>query len=208
MAEGTSDMPLADVVESLFLDQGVPLVLSRPDFGMLPAKVRKDVGSRLRAGRELVRERLDLVVVHRDADNAGAEARLVEIRGAVAETAVCAHVVPIVPVRMTEAWLLLDEAAIRTVAGNPRGTTPLELPRRHEVERIADPKNALREALSAAANVTGRRRERLERRFPENRRQLLERLDTRGPVTHLTSWRALVAAVDDVVESWSDTAGP
>lgn len=122
VAEGSSDMPLADVVESLFLDRGVPLVLARPDFGMLPAKVNKDVGSRLKAGRDLVREHLDLVVVHRDADNAGADARLAEIRSAVVETAVCAHVVPIVPIRMTEAWLLLDEDAIRTVAGNQPAT--------------------------------------------------------------------------------------
>lgn len=205
MAEGSSDMPLADVVESLFLDRGVPLVLARPDFAMLPVKINKDVGSRLKAGRDLVREHLDLVVVHRDADNAGADARLAEIRRAVTETAACPHVVPIVPIRMTEAWLLLDQDAIRTVAGNPRGTSPLALPQRHEVERIADPKVTLRAALSTAANVTGRRRERLERRFPENRRQLLERLDTHGPVTHLAAWRTLVAAIDDVIRSWTDS---
>ena len=32
----------------------------------------------------------------------------------------------IVPVRMTEAWLLLDESAIRRVAGRPHGDEPLD----------------------------------------------------------------------------------
>ncbi|MBC8091750.1 MAG: DUF4276 family protein [Pseudonocardia sp.] len=197
-------MPLADVVETLFLDRGTPVVLSRPDFGILSDKIGKDIGSRLTAGRSLLREQIDLVVVHRDADNAGWDARVAEIHKAVVETAICNQVVPIVPVRMTEAWLLLDEAAIRTVAGNPQGTSPLALPGRHEVERVADPKQTLREALSRAANVTGRRRERLVRRFSENRRQLLERLDTRGPVAQLASWRALDSAVGSVVESWNE----
>jgi hypothetical protein len=34
----------------------------------------------------------------------------------------------VVPVRMTKAWLTVDEAAIRKAARNPLGTAPLELP--------------------------------------------------------------------------------
>jgi hypothetical protein len=37
-------------------------------------------------------------------------------------------VVCVVPVRMMEAWLLIDEMAIRRVAGNPNGRIPIELP--------------------------------------------------------------------------------
>ena len=97
---------------------------------------------------------------------------------------------------MTEAWLLLDEAAIRMVAGNPRGRQVLSLPKVNEVERLADPKSRLREALQAAADVRGRRRSRLDRRFNNNRRQLLRRLDPTGPVTQLSSWVALVDDID------------
>lgn len=78
VAEGTSDLPLADLVEALFLDRGVRLSLSRPDFSLLPEKVNKDVGSRLLAGRQLLRQRVDVVVVHRDADAAGIRARMTE----------------------------------------------------------------------------------------------------------------------------------
>lgn len=117
-------------------------------------------------------------------------------------TGISTNLVPVIPVRMTEAWLLLDEPAIRTVAGNPAGRASLTLPKHHEAERLPDPKSVLRQALLDAANVTGRRRERLDRRFSENRRQLLERLDPHGPVTRLTSWRDLVRSVESVIASW------
>lgn len=202
VAEGTSDLPLADVVEALFLDRGTILSLSTPDFSLLPTRVNKDVASRLTAIRELVRGEPDVLVVHRDADNAGAGARLKEISDAVASCGLSCELVPLIPIRMTEAWLLIDETAIRTVAGNPRGRADLNLPKHHEVERLADPKAVLKRALLDAANVTGRRRTRLDRRFDENRRLLLERLDTTGPLSRLTSWGNLNAAVDSVVATW------
>ncbi len=202
VAEGSSDMPLADLVEELFADHGVDLALSRPDLGLLNHRVGKDVGSRISAGLQLIGGPVDVVVVHRDADTAGLPARRREIADAADAVGTNVPVVPVVPVRMTEAWLLLDEQAIRRVAGNPNGRMGLALPQRHHVETIADPKARLREALLAAAAVTGRRRERLNRRFDENRRQLLAGLDLQGPVSHLGSWRALAEKIADIAASW------
>ena len=54
----------------------------------------------------------DLLFVHRDADAAGHEARTREIVDASANMELNVNRVPIVPVRATEAWILLDEAAI------------------------------------------------------------------------------------------------
>lgn len=59
--------------------------------------------------------------------------------------------IPVVPVRMLEAWLLLDEYAIRYAAGNPRGRQPLKLPPAHEIEGLVDPKTMLAERLRWAA---------------------------------------------------------
>ena len=105
--------------------------------------------------------------------------------------------VPVVPVRMTEAWLLVDEPAIRRVAGNPNGRCALDLPQVSKVETIADPKKLLKQVLATASELSGRRLKRFNDRFPENRRQLLQRLDTDGPVTQLPSWQAFVHAVED-----------
>lgn len=140
VAEGTSDAPLAAVVEALFHNRGISIRLSSPDFAQLP-KVEKDVGSRLQAGIELMGTPPALVVVHRDADNAGTQTRRDEISKAAA-MAGAAHCCPIIPVRMTEAWLLLNEASIRQVAGNPGGKTKLGLPKLSEIERVADPKKS------------------------------------------------------------------
>lgn len=200
VSEGTSDLPLADLIETLFLDRGVDLFLSRPDFALL-GRVERDVQSKIHAGLRLTGGPVDLVVVHRDADSIGADARRREIAGAASTVAAGSTVIPVVPVRMTEAWLLLDEALIRQVAGNPRGRMDLQLPRPHEVENRADPKEILQRCLLRAAEVTGRRRENLRKRFPQHRRQLLERLDRFGPVSKLASWNQLLMDIDEAAQA-------
>lgn len=192
VAEGTSDGPLAEIVQGLFVPHECDVQLTPVDFERLTERVSQDIDSKVRAGLTLMGS-VDLVVIHRDADNAGWEARRQEIITAVAELS--CGVVPVIPVRMTEAWLLLDEQAIRTVAGNPKGTTQLELPSAGELERRADPKAILAEALLIAADESGRRRERVKRRFNQHRRQLLERLDPNGPVVQLPSWQRLLDEV-------------
>ncbi len=200
LAEGSSDAPLGDLVQALLLARGVNVSLTRPDFDLLEDRVPRDLGSRMIAARTLMRDDVDVVVIHRDADNVGAEARRGEMVAALDRACSGAPLIPVIPVRMTEAWLLLDEQAIRRVSGNPSGRSDLALPKTLEVERFADPKAKLRECLLTAADVTGRRRERLDRRFDSNRRQLLERLEPEGPVMQLTSWQALLRDVENVAQ--------
>ncbi|WFE67159.1 DUF4276 family protein [Micromonospora sp. WMMD714] len=201
VAEGSSDAPLAELIESLFLERGIEVRLSQPDFSLL-GKVHKDVRSRVAAGLRLVGAPVDLVVVHRDADNAGHDARLREITGAIGSLDVASALIPVIPVRMTEAWLLLDETTIRLVAGNPTGRMGLTLPKRHEVEALADPKEMLRTCLLAASGETGRRREAVRKRFNQHRRQLLQLLDPSGPVARLDSWKRLREDIDRIAARW------
>ncbi|WP_346539106.1 hypothetical protein [Micromonospora sp. DPT] len=70
IAEGSSDQPLAEHIELLFYERGVDVKLSHPAFER-PPKVGKDVGSRVENGIKLMDGDADLIVVHRDADNAG-----------------------------------------------------------------------------------------------------------------------------------------
>ncbi len=59
----------------------------------------------------------------------GSEQRVAEVHaGATAAGVPLEKVVPVVPVRMTEAWLVLDEAEIRRVAGRPASTNGLGVP--------------------------------------------------------------------------------
>lgn len=97
----------------------------------------------------------ELLFVHRDAEGASLEDREAEINGAVLTTN--GQRVPVVPVRMTEAWLLSSESAIRTAADNPSGTTALQLPASRKWDKIPDPKAVLREALRKASELGARR---------------------------------------------------
>ena len=102
----------------------------------------------------------DALFVHRDADREPAKNRHDEIRAAVevARQGSCRlPAVAVVPVRMLEAWLLFDELAIRSAAGNPNGQSPLNLPPLTRVEDRPDPKRDLREALRTASELSGRR---------------------------------------------------
>jgi hypothetical protein len=199
LGEGSSDVPLAELVEQLFYDRDVPLRLSKPDFARLPDRVGCTLERKVEKGLELLGGPVEVIVIHREADNAGPEHRLREMREALDRTFCGAELVPVIPVRMTEAWLLLDEKAIRTVAGNPKGRHPLGLPAPSEVERKSDPKEILRKALLDASGTTGRRRASVEKRFANHRRDLLGRLDRFGPVTGLGSWWRLVEGVEGVI---------
>jgi hypothetical protein len=115
----------------------------------------------------------ELLFIHRDAEKEPQEMRRDEIEQAIAASQndiqqAQAVTVCVVPVRMTEAWLLFDEPAIRRASGNPNGTAPLHLPKRAQWEVIADPKSVLHEALRVAS---GLKRRQLEN-FPANQRQI------------------------------------
>lgn len=100
---------------------------------------------------------------------------------------------------MMEAWLLADEAAIRRVAGRPRGTEPLDLPAPGKLEEVADPKQMLKDALLQAGAPRGaRRRKRFAADFGGFRKQLVENLPVGGPLEQVAAWvrfRKEVAAV-------------
>jgi len=101
----------------------------------------------------------DLLFIHRDAEGEALDRRVAEIRTAVAELPDL--LVPVVPVRMQEAWLLIDEPALRHAAGNPNGVVSLDMPAIDRLEEIPNPKQVLHDLLLEASELTGRRRKKL-----------------------------------------------
>jgi hypothetical protein len=131
----------------------------------------------------------DVLFVHRDAETASRETRVDEITQAVAELAELTHV-PVVPVRMTEAWLLIDERAIRQAAGNPNGHVDLKMPPLDRLESLPDPKKELRQRLLEASELGGRRRERLKRDLPGRVQRVADLMTDFGPLHGLSAFRA------------------
>jgi hypothetical protein len=190
VCDGTSDRSLAGVVERLGLSFGVVLDVQPVDFSILQPGL--DLVSRMRVLPQLVASPA-IVLVHRDAERSSRHERASEISDALFAAALDLPHVAIVPVRMTEAWLLCDDGAIRSVAGNPSGGVTLNLPGKR-AEKIPDPKRVLRELLLEASGQRGRRRRaQVDGRFPELRRQLLETLDVTGGVASLPSFVAFAA---------------
>jgi hypothetical protein len=127
------------------------------------------------------------LVVHADADHATPEHALNEriwpgfelVRQA--REAVRHQLVPLIPVQMTEAWLLADPEALRVVVGTNLESHVLGLPdRAHQVESFPDPKQALNQVIQNALANRPRRRRRLDLNTvyePLARQISLERLE-------------------------------
>lgn len=153
IADGSSDEALLKPIEWAFTKLSPSSTLRRSIF-----RPRRPPGCKL---SEFVNEVLadyapDLLFVHRDAEAQDPSLRRLEIPSG-------DRIVPVVPVRMTEAWLLIEEQAIRRAAGNPNGRMPIELPRLQRLEGLSDPKKLLHDALVTASGFAGRRRQQFDR---------------------------------------------
>lgn len=113
----------------------------------------------------------DILFVHRDAEGERLERRREEISRAT-QSLKLPCMVCIIPIRMTEAWLLFDEPAIRRASGNPHGTAALRLPPLRRLEQESDPKKTLQTALESASEANGRRL----RQFQRDSRNLVQRV--------------------------------
>lgn len=190
--DGSSDKGLSRPLEMLCRKAGLSVNIVVVDPQFTPASLRKVENRIAWASSQL---RPDLVFIHRDAEKETYADRSAEISRAVATRNVTYPVVPVIPVRMTEAWLLLDEGAIRRVAGRPDDRNPLGLPTVREVERLADPKKRLEAALIAASGLKGRKLSNFTRDLASHRERLLERLDLTGRVAELSSLKLLESEI-------------
>jgi hypothetical protein len=133
----------------------------------------------------------DILFVHRDAEGEPRHSRLLEIRRAIDESGLTIPWVSVIPVRMTEAWLLTDERAIRSAADNPSGSFDLNLPSLDELEGLKDPKEILQKALKNACEKKGRRLAQFRRDLPLRVQRVAELIEDFSPLRALGAFRAL-----------------
>lgn len=139
-------------------------------------------------------------MVHRDAERETSQKRVLEIMDASAEVIV--PIVPAVPIRMLESWLLCSEEAIRIAADNPNGQSPLNLPLIGRVENTPDPKEVLFNALRSASELSGRRLNKF--RVEQRRHRVAELIEDFSPLRSLVSFQefeaTFVAALTPKIE--------
>lgn len=160
LSDGPSDKALMPILEWLLKDIGVtvPIQSEWADLSRLP-RPPKLLPEKIRVAVRLYP--CDLLFVHRDAENEARITRVEEINAALHQLQASQQfqlpVVCVIPIRMQEAWLLIDEGAIRRAAGNPNGKVPLVLPKLRELEVLPDPKEVLYDLLEQASELSGRR---------------------------------------------------
>ena len=142
-----------------------------------------------------------LLFVHRDAEGATRERRVQEINQAVADLPerLSPVFVCVIPVRMQETGLLIDETVIKTAAGNRRYAGELELPTARQLEMITDPKDLLNRLLIQASDLNRRR----QRSFPVARhvRLVTEFVEDFSPLRQLGAFAALEEEVSAAIQA-------
>jgi hypothetical protein len=150
LADGTSDRALIPLIS-----RSLQLLAPQAFFADIAVPERRSGALRERVIECLDQYPSDLLFIHRDAESQEPELRVAEIEQATAHLSI--RSVAVIPVKMTESWLISDVDSIRRAVGNPNGTEQLDLPALNRVERV-DAKRVLDTALANAAFKSARRR--------------------------------------------------
>ena len=203
VTDGSSDGALLFVLDWL-CRQHVQQAVEGQWFDPRPfAPPRMPLRDRVRHGLDLYP--CDVLFVHRDAEAQGPQHRYEEIAKAVESLAEVDADIPhvcVVPVRMTEAWLLFDETAIRSAAGNPNGTMDLNLPPVDRAEKVPNPKNVLSNAIQTASGRNKRRLKKLN--VPRRRLRVAELIGNFTPLRQLPAFKRL----EEDFAAFADNRGP
>ncbi len=163
LTDGSSDAALSPILEWLWA-QHRPDELIEIQYAEMSATRLDTLELPVRLCAAIDLYPCDILFIHRDAEKERPLRRYEEILAAVDSLEVKARPasVCVVPVRMSEAWMLFDEKAIRTAADNPNGTMPLLLPGASKVEGLSDPKAVLHQLLIEASGLPPQRRGRFK----------------------------------------------
>ena len=124
-----------------------------------------------------------LVFVHRDSENMTLSERLKEF-----ESTSGSNVVPVVPVRMSEAWILFNARAISRAAGS--SARMVAVPGIGEIESSSNPKRHLNGLLiEAAGNPSGRRGKSFRRSLISRRVSVASFISDYSPLEQLAAFR-------------------
>ena len=192
IADGSSDRALVPVLTWL-LRQYWGHVPIQPEFSDLRRLRNPPRSLPQRIDRSIELYPCDLLFVHRDAERESVEKRREEIREALerSERGRTLPTICVVPVRMQEAWLLIDESALKKAAGNPTSRQNLPMPDVRRLEDLPDPKRILGDLLREASGFRGRRLKKFNRDLSKCVQRVAQRIDDFGLLRGLAAFREL-----------------
>jgi hypothetical protein len=205
VCDGPTDAALIPILNWLLVNAGISVSFEGvwADLRNYSSKARRTLPNKIIASIQLFP--CELLFIHRDAERIGYQLRKSEIDRAIEYTQRRTNILPsicVIPVRMTEAWLLFNESAIRRAAGNPNGTMHLDIPRLSDLEKLPDPKNNLIDIITIASGLPQRRINSLS--FPNCIRQIPEYINDFSPLRSLPAFGSLERDIKDIItlQSW------
>jgi len=195
--EGSSDDGLIPLMTAVFKSQGADVVISPS----APAQGRKALHLWFDDIHQGFEDR-DFILVHRDANSVGYSARLKEIETAHARSSLKAIVIPVIPVKETEAWLLhaLYSASFCESIGIPAASVRKALPKQRDLPRV-DAKRLLADVHTSVFAERGRKRSRHRiPRFEIVRGEWLSQLDDPALLESCESFQLFCSSVEGAIE--------
>jgi hypothetical protein len=200
VSDGSSDRALMPILTWLLRENGVVMGIDPTWFDITRLVTKPaNLTERIQAAIRLTEP--DLLFVHRDAEREPYENRVTEIKTAIETFDTIPVNVCVVPVRMTEAWLLTDEQAIRDAAGNPKGKVSLAMPVIKQLESLSDPKQTLYALLEKATDLSGRRLKKFTRSLPRALHRVADYTDDFRPLRLLNAFQMLEVDVKSVIQN-------
>ena len=187
VGEGPSDKNLMPILAWALREQGVGIARGYfARWDVLP-KRPKTIVEKIVAGLSL--QECDLLFVHRDADQFDPNPRRKEVLNAVTEAKFKVPAVPVIPIQETEAWLLIEETALRKAANYPNGKCEITLPSIRNIEKCRDPKMALQRVLREASEQSPQRLKRFD--IPSAIARVVDHISDFRPLRNLTAFKNL-----------------
>lgn len=157
IADGSSDKTLLSIIkwslDNLYPKLAIDGVFA--DFRFLP-NPPKTLREKVHAAQKNYPH--DVVFIHRDAEsinNKIIEQRFAEIKSEIGDTEF-KRTVCIIPIKMMEAWLLIDKNAIKIAASNRNFKGEIKLPLIKVLEKENQPKIILHDLLRESSGLKGR----------------------------------------------------
>ena len=202
VADGPSDRALIPILKwAIGQRLGTTLIEGEyADLGELLPQPPSKLPHRIAKSMELYP--CELLFVHRDAEGESFNKRQQEIQDAIGE--VPADIqrpwVGVVPVRMQEAWLLIDANALQKAADGTGRRLP-KLPPIKQLEKLPDPKQTLYDLMRQANGGRGRKLKKFKQELGRRRQRIAEIIDDFSPLRKLPAFRRLEEDIQRVLKN-------
>lgn len=200
IADGSSDKILMQIINWILNDlyPDVPNEGVFADFGSLP-NIPKTIKEKVAESQEYYP--FDILFYHRDAEDTDStilQTRINEIRKAI-PTDIFSRIICIVPIKMMETWLLIDENALKKAAGNRNYKGEIILPSIKKLEKEKEPKILLHNLLREVSNLKGRNLKKFN--VHQAVHLVAENIEDFSPLRDLEAFKVFEKEVKNVMKS-------